>query len=234
MKYHSIAIDGPAASGKSTVAKELAKKLKYIYIDTGAMYRATTYKALSIGTDLSNPYAYSFLDTTEFVFKFGELFMDGVNMSVLNRRKEVSDNVSLVSSHIPVRNKLVRLQQNIAKDCNVVMDGRDIGTVVLKKAVIKIFMMATVEVRARRRFEELQKYGSKITLDELIEDIQRRDDFDSSRDYNPLTQADDAILIDTSEISIEEVTDLIYNKFESKLKGESYNGNWWREKIIHP
>jgi cytidylate kinase len=225
MKYHSIAIDGPAASGKSTVAKELAKKLEYIYIDTGAMYRATTYKALSIGIDLNNPYAFRFLDTTEFVFKFGELFMDGVNMTVLNRRKAVADNVSLVASHIPVRNKLVMLQQNIAKQNNVVMDGRDIGTVVLKDADIKIFMIASVEVRAKRRHTELQKYGSKQTIDELIEDIKRRDDYDSSREYNPLKQANDAILIDTSEHSIEEVTDLIYNKFKSKLKGESYNGN---------
>lgn len=225
MKYHSIAIDGPAASGKSTVAKELAKKLEYIYIDTGAMYRATTYKALSIGIDLNNPYAFRFLDTTEFVFKFGELFMDGVNMTVLNRRKAVADNVSLVASHIPVRNKLVMLQQNIAKQNNVVMDGRDIGTVVLKDADIKIFMIASVEVRAKRRHAELQKYGSKQTIDELIEDIKRRDDYDSSREYNPLKQANDAILIDTSEHSIEEVTDLIYNKFKSKIKGESYNGN---------
>jgi cytidylate kinase len=225
MKYHSIAIDGPAASGKSTVAKELAKKLEYIYIDTGAMYRATTYKALSIGVDLNNPYAFSFLETTEFVFKTGELFMDGVNMTVLNRRKQVADNVSLVASHIPVRNKLVLLQQNIAKKNNVVMDGRDIGTVVLKDADIKFFMIASVEVRANRRYTELQKYGSNQTVDELIEDIKRRDDFDSSRDYNPLKQANDAILIDTSKNSIEEVTDLIYKKFNSKLKGESYHGN---------
>ncbi len=225
MKYHSIAIDGPAASGKSTVAKELAKKLKYIYIDTGAMYRATTYKAISIGIDLNNPYAYSFIDTTEFVFKFGELFMDGVNMTVLNRRKEVADNVSLVASHIPVRNKLVILQQNITKQHNVVMDGRDIGTVVLKDADVKIFMIASVEVRAERRFIELQRYGYNQSLSDLIEDIKRRDDFDSSRDYNPLKQAKDAILIDTSENSIDEVTDMIYNKFMSKLKGESNNGN---------
>ncbi|MBI9009478.1 MAG: (d)CMP kinase [Tenericutes bacterium] len=225
MKYHSIAIDGPAASGKSTVAKELAKKLDYIYIDTGAMYRATTYKALSIGVDLSNPYAYSFLDTTEFVFKFGELFMDGVNMTVLNRRKEVSDNVSLVASHVPVRNKLVMLQQNIAKQNNVVMDGRDIGTVVLKNADVKYFMVASVEVRAERRLEELKKYGTNFTLHELMDDIKRRDDYDSSREYNPLKQANDAILIDTSEISIKEAVALIYNKFKSKLKGESYNGN---------
>ena len=220
MKFHSIAIDGPAGAGKSTVAKVLAKKLNYVYIDTGAMYRATTYKALSLGVDLNNPYAFGFLDNTKFVFKSGELLMDSVNMTVLNRRKEVADNVSLVSSHIPVRNKLVKLQQEIAKINNVVMDGRDIGTVVLQNADLKVFMIASVEVRAKRRYEELKQLGSSQTLAGLIEDIKRRDDFDSTRDYNPLKQADDAIVIDTSEISIDEVTDLLYEKFMSRLKGD--------------
>jgi cytidylate kinase len=220
MKYYSIAIDGPAGAGKSTVAKSLAQKLNYTYIDTGAMYRATTYKALSLGIDLSNPYAFSFLDNTNFIFKNGELYMDSVNMTVLNRRKEVADNVSLVSSHVPVRNKLVKLQQKIAEKTNVVMDGRDIGTVVLTDAILKIFMVASVEVRAKRRYEELQKLGSNQTLQELIEDIQRRDNLDSSRDYNPLKQAEDAILIDTSDISINELTDLLYDKFMSRLEGE--------------
>jgi len=221
MKYHSIAIDGPAGAGKSTVAKSLAKKLNYVYIDTGAMYRATTYKAISLGVDLNNPQAFDFLDQTNFIFKSGELYMDGVNMTVLNRLKEVADNVSLVSSHIPVRNKLVSLQQEIAKENNVVMDGRDIGTVVLKDADLKIFMVASVSVRAKRRFDELSALGSNQTLAELEEDIQRRDDLDSSREYNPLKRADDAILIDTSEISISEVTDLLYDKFMLKIKGDS-------------
>ncbi len=221
MGYFSIAIDGPAASGKSTVAKQLAKKLDYIYIDTGAMYRATTYKAISLGIDLNNPYAFSFLDTTDFVFKSGELYMDDVNMTVLNRRTEVADNVSLVSSHIPVRNKLVTLQQNIAKHNNVVMDGRDIGTVVLPNAMIKVYMVADPRVRARRRQEELKLYGIIQTIDELVEDIKRRDDIDSSRDYNPLKQADDAVLIDTSDLSIDEVVDSIYKEFISKLEGEN-------------
>jgi len=220
MKYRSIAIDGPAGAGKSTVAKNLAKKLNYIYIDTGAMYRATTYKAISLGVDLSNPYAFGFLDYTEYVFKNGDLYMDGVNMTVLNRQKQVADNVSLVSSHIPVRNKLVKLQQEIAKNNNIVMDGRDIGTVVLKQADLKIFMVATVEVRAKRRHDELKALGMNQSLHELIEDIERRDDLDSSRDYNPLRQAEDAILIDTSDISIKEVTDLLYDKFIKKIKGD--------------
>lgn len=220
MKYHSVAIDGPAGAGKSTVAKELAKKLNYIYIDTGAMYRATTYKAISLGIDLNNPYAFGFLEYTEFIFRNGELYMDGLNMTVLNRLKEVADNVSLVSSHVPVRNKLVKLQQEIARKNDVVMDGRDIGTVVLKDADLKIFMVASVEVRAKRRYEELKALGMKQSLAELVEDIQRRDDLDSSREYNPLRQAEDAILIDTSGISIHEVTDLLYDKYKKKLKGD--------------
>lgn len=213
MVYHALAIDGPAGAGKSTVAKTLAERLDYVYIDTGAMYRATTYKALSLEIDISDPEAFNFLDSTDFVFKNGELFMDSVNMTSLNRLKEVSDNVSLVSSHIPVRNKLVKLQQEIAANNNVVMDGRDIGTVVLKNADLKVFLTASVEVRAKRRYSELTKLGNNVDLDELEEDIKRRDLYDSSREYNPLRQADDAIYIDTSDKNIDEVADLLYKKF---------------------
>ena len=213
MIYHALAIDGPAGAGKSTVAKNLAKMLNYTYIDTGAMYRATTYKALSLEVDLENPDAFDFLDSTNFNFLAGELYMDSVNMTSLNRLKEVSDNVSLVSSHIPVRNKLVMLQQEIANENNVVMDGRDIGTVVLKNADLKVFLTASVEVRAKRRYEELIKLGNSISLHDLEEDIKRRDLYDSTRAYNPLKQADDAIYIDTSDKNIDEVSELLYKKF---------------------
>ncbi len=213
MIYHALAIDGPAGAGKSTVAKNLAKMLNYTYIDTGAMYRATTYKALSLEIDLENPDAFDFLDSTNFNFLAGELYMDSVNMTSLNRLKEVSDNVSLVSSHIPVRNKLVMLQQEIANENNVVMDGRDIGTVVLKNADLKVFLTASVEVRAKRRYEELIKLGNSISLHDLEEDIKRRDLYDSTRAYNPLKQADDAIYIDTSDKNIDEVSELLYKKF---------------------
>lgn len=210
---HALAIDGPAGAGKSTVAKNLAKRLGYIYIDTGAMYRATTYKALSLEINLEEPDAFGFLDDTDFEFINGELYMDLVNMTSLNRLKEVSDNVSLVASHIPVRNKLVKLQQEIALNNNVVMDGRDIGTVVLKDADLKVFLTASVEVRAKRRYEELVALGRKVSLNELEKDIVRRDQYDSSRKYNPLKQAADAIYIDTSAKNIDEVTDLLYKKF---------------------
>jgi cytidylate kinase len=210
---HALAIDGPAGAGKSTVAKNLAKRLGYIYIDTGAMYRATTYKALSLEIDLEDPEAFGFLDDTDFEFKKGELYMDSVNMTSLNRLKEVSDNVSLVASHIPVRNKLVKLQQEIALNNNVVMDGRDIGTVVLKEADLKVFLTASPQVRAKRRYEELVALGRKVDIVELEKDIVRRDQYDSSRKYNPLKQAKDAIYIDTSNKNIDEVTDLLYKKF---------------------
>lgn len=213
MSFNALAIDGPAGAGKSTIAKLLAKKLNYIYIDTGAMYRATTYKAISLEVDLADPNSFSFLDDTEFVFKNGELYMDGVNMTSLNRTKEVSDNVSLVASHIPVRNKLVSLQQEIASSNHVVMDGRDIGTVVLIHANLKVFLTATVSIRAKRRYEELVSIGHDTTIEDIEEEIKKRDLYDSNREYNPLKKAKDAIEIDTSDKEIPQVVDLLYNKY---------------------
>lgn len=220
MSYHALAIDGPAGAGKSTIAKLLAGKLNFTYIDTGAMYRATTYKAISLELDLSDPDSFNFLDDTQFIFNNGELYMDGVNMTRLNRSKEVSDQVSLVSSHIPVRNKLVALQQEIANKNDVVMDGRDIGTVVLTHAELKVFLTASVHVRAMRRHEELKNNGRDITVEALEEEIKKRDLYDSSRAYNPLKKAEDAIEIDTSEQTIVQVVDLIYNKYIDIIEGE--------------
>lgn len=213
MSYHALAIDGPAGAGKSTIAKLLAKKLNYTYIDTGAMYRATTHKALNLGIDLNDPQAFGFLNDTDFRFKNGELYMDGQNMTHLNRTKDVSDNVSLVASHIPVRNKLVELQQEIARDNHVVMDGRDIGTVVLTHADLKVFLTASVKVRAKRRYHELKSIGHQTTIEEIEKDIIKRDDYDSSRTYNPLKKAEDAIEIDTSDKDIYQVVDLLYKKY---------------------
>ena len=221
MSYHALAIDGPAGAGKSTIAKLLAKKLNYTYIDTGAMYRATTYKALNLGIDLSDPDSFTFLDDTEFIFVDGELFMDGKNMTKLNRTKEVSDNVSLVASHIPVRNQLVSLQQEIAENNHVVMDGRDIGTVVLTHAQLKVFLTASVKVRAQRRYDEIKRTGRKITIEDIEQEIIKRDEYDSTRLYNPLKKAEDAIEIDTSDKDIIEVVDLLYKKYTKIVnKGE--------------
>lgn len=213
MKHHALAIDGPAGAGKSTVAKMVAKRLGYVYIDTGAMYRATTYKALKLKIDLNDPNAFDFLDETSMEFKNGVLYVDNVDMTEKIRTNQVSNNVSVVASHIPVRNKLVVLQQLIAKDADVVMDGRDIGTIVLPDADLKIYMTASVEERARRRHEENLSIGVESDYDKLIKEIERRDRIDSSRAYNPLKQAQDAIFLDTSELDIHAVADKIHRMF---------------------
>jgi CMP/dCMP kinase len=214
VKYYALAIDGPAGAGKSTVAKMLAARLHYTYIDTGAMYRATTYKALKLKVDITNPDSFQFLEDTQMTFVDGVLFMDGLDVTQKIRTNQVSNNVSIVASHIPVRNKLVEIQQAISHTTNVVMDGRDIGTVVLPHADLKIYMTATVEERARRRHEENLSIGIESNYESLMKEIQRRDKIDSSRAYNPLKQAQDAIYLDTSSLDIEEVADKIYLLFQ--------------------
>ncbi|MBU0997679.1 MAG: (d)CMP kinase [Firmicutes bacterium] len=218
MKYYKLAIDGPAGAGKSSVAKMVARRLHYTYIDTGAMYRAITYKAMKLNLDLADPNQFGFLDETEMKFIDGILYLDGKNITVPIRSNEVNNNVSVVASHVPVRNKLVSLQQMIAKNSNVVMDGRDIGTIVLPDADLKIYMSATVEERARRRHEENRTLGIKSDYQALIEEIKRRDLFDSSRNYNPLRKAEDAVFLDTSKMDINEVADKIYEMFMDILK----------------
>lgn len=213
MKHYALAIDGPAGAGKSTVAKMVAQRLGYTYIDTGAMYRATTYKALKLKIDLNDPTAFSFLDETVMEFKNGILFLDGIDVTQKIRTNQVSNNVSVVASHIPVRNKLVEIQQAIAQSNNVVMDGRDIGTIVLPHADLKIYMTASVEERARRRHEENVSIGIESDYDKLIKEIERRDRIDSSRAYNPLKQAQDAIYLDTSDLDILAVADKIHRMF---------------------
>jgi len=220
MNHHALAIDGPAAAGKATVAKLLAKKLNYTYIDTGAMYRATTYKALKLKVDLNDPEAFAFLDQTMMTFVNGTLFMDGENVSEKIRQHVVSNNVSLVSSHIPVRNKMVALQQRIAEECDVVMDGRDIGTIVLPHADLKIFMTATVEERARRRHEENLATGIESDYQKILKDIEKRDKFDSTRSYNPLRQAEDAIFMDTSNLDIEAVAEKIFKQYNAIINAK--------------
>ncbi len=218
MKQHAIAIDGPAGAGKSTVAKMLAKRLGYVYIDTGAMYRATTYKAMRLKINLENPDDYSFLETTEMKFIDDVLYVDGEEITKKIRTNIVNQNVSLVASHIPVRNELVRLQQAIAAKTNVVMDGRDIGTVVLPHADLKIFMTATVEERARRRHEENIANNIESDYQKIFKDIERRDKIDSTRMYNPLRQAEDAIYLDTSHLDIDTVSEVIYQMFMKIIK----------------
>lgn len=218
MKHHAIAIDGPAGAGKSTVAKMLAKRLGYVYIDTGAMYRATTYKAMRLKINLDNSEDYKFLESTEMKFINDVLYVDGEDITKKIRTNIVNQNVSLVASHIPVRNELVRLQQKIASESDVVMDGRDIGTIVLPQADLKIFMTATVEERARRRHEENLMNNIESDYQKIYKDIERRDRIDSSRAYNPLRQAEDAVYLDTSHLDIETVSEVIYQMFMKIIK----------------
>lgn len=212
MNYIRIAIDGPAASGKSTIAKLVAKEFKYDYIDTGSMYRAITLKALKLGINIEKESEFDFVEHTTFEFKDGHLIMDGVDVSGKIRKHKVSNNVSLVSSYLSVRNSCVRIQQKIAENTNVVMDGRDIGTKVLTDADFKFFLTASIEKRAERRYQDNIKRGLDSDLEILKEKIAQRDHFDSNRKHSPLKPADDAIIIDTSELTIEQVVALITNK----------------------
>lgn len=209
MRGIQIAIDGPAGAGKSSVAKHVAEVLGYKYIDTGAMYRAITLKALNLEVDLNLESSYDFMDQTHFEFGDNYLKMDGEDVTQAIRSAEVTLAVSKVSSMSIVREKLVSLQRDIAKDDKVIMDGRDIGTNVLKDATRKFYLTASIKERAKRRFLEYQKSGINWTLEEIEKDIERRDDYDSNRALHPLKPADDAIIIDTSNLTLNEVTNII-------------------------
>lgn len=212
MKHVQIAIDGPAGAGKSTIAKMIARQLGYTYIDTGAMYRAITLKALRQNIDLTIEDNFNFVKETTFKFVDGALYMDDIDESKNIRTHKVSNNVSLVSSYISVRNECVKIQRVISdKDC-VVMDGRDIGYNVLPNADYKFYLTASIETRAERRYKDNIMRGIKSDLNILKEKIKTRDHFDSTREHSPLKPAEDAIIIDTSELSIEQVVELITNQ----------------------
>ena len=213
-KKLSIAIDGPAAAGKSTVAKIIAKKLSYIYIDTGAMYRALTYKALQQNVDPNDEQAlFSLLMETDITLKNNEagqdVLVDGEVVSNAVRTPEVTKNVSAVAQHKLVREEMVRRQQLLSEQGGVVMDGRDIGTHVMPNAEVKIFMLASVDERAKRRHDENLLKGFESNLEELKQEIAARDKFDSEREVSPLKKADDALELDTTSLTIEEVVDAI-------------------------
>lgn len=210
MRY-SIAIDGPSASGKSTIAKMVAEKLNIEYIDTGSMYRAVTYKALKHNIDpLDTEKIIDLLKTTQIDFINNSIYLDGINVDAEIRENIVSKNVSYIAKIREVREKLVNLQQSMSKTKSVIMDGRDIATVVLPDADYKFFMTASVNERAIRRYNELLDRGeSLISLDSIISDIIKRDDIDSSREIAPLVQSKDSILLDTTDMSIEESVDYI-------------------------
>lgn len=210
----SIAIDGPAGAGKSTIAKEIAKRLGYIYVDTGAMYRAMALYMIRKNikpqeTDkISN--ACNDVDIT-IEYSNGEQLvkLNGENVNALIRSEEVGNMASATATNKDVRIKLVELQRELASKADVIMDGRDIGTYVLPNANVKVFLTASSQVRAKRRYEELTKKGLSCNIEEIEKDIIERDKRDSTREFAPLKQAEDAILVDSSNMSIEEVINTI-------------------------
>lgn len=210
----NIAIDGPAGAGKSSLSRKLAANLGYIYVDTGALYRATGLKFSRLGFDTSlNGDIDAVLKTTVVDLKFvnGEqrVFLDGEDVSDFIRTSEASMMASAVSAIPSVRAFLLDMQRLLAKNNNVVMDGRDIGTVVLPDADVKIFLTADVEERAKRRLLELEEKGQKVSFDEVLADMKQRDYNDSHREIAPLRQAEDAVLADTTKLNLAESLELL-------------------------
>ena len=205
MDSFQVAIDGPAGSGKSTISKQVCNILGFVHIDTGAMYRAVTLEALNRGLDLENPDSYNFLDEITISYENDKIFLNGKSVGREIRSTRVAENVSTVAKMAVVRHKMVELQQKAAATGKVIMDGRDIGYVVLPNDNVKIFLTASVEERAKRRFLENQATGKQETYEEILEAIIARDFKDSNRDLNPLRQASDAILLDTTSMTIDEV-----------------------------
>lgn len=210
----NIAIDGPAGAGKSSIAKRVAKELSFVYVDTGAMYRTMALFFLRNGIDLQQEDEIGkHLDTIQIDLKYenGEqqIYLNGENVSKEIRQEEVGTGASVVAKYMPVREKLVEMQRKLARTTDLIMDGRDIGTVVLPEADVKIYLTASSAVRAERRFRELKEKGLDCDLAQIERDIIARDEQDMNRTISPLRQADDAILLDTSGMNIEEVTAFI-------------------------
>ena len=224
-----IAIDGFSSCGKSTFAKAIAARLGYIFIDTGAMYRAVTLHALREGAiadgKVSEQMVLSLLPHINIAFRFNaergasDVYVNGENVEQQIRSIEVSNAVSSISSIGAVREKLVALQQQMGKERGVVMDGRDIGTVVFPDAELKIYMTADAQVRAERRYNELTAKGDKVTLEEILENVISRDNADMTRAISPLRKADDAIVLDNSYMSVEEQMAWFMERYEAIVKG---------------
>ena len=218
----NIAIDGPAGAGKSTIAKMIASKYSFIYVDTGAMYRTMALFYLRQGTDVTNEGEVSGLcdDITVDIQYIGgkqHLILNGEDVTDFIRTEEVGNTASKISVYKAVREKLVNLQKNIAKTSDVVMDGRDIGTVVLPDARVKIYLTASVETRAKRRYNELVEKGETPDISVIEADIRTRDERDMTREISPLKKADDAVEVDSSAMTIDQVVDAISDIIEDRL-----------------
>ncbi len=228
MRKITIAIDGHSSTGKSTVAKQLADYLGYVYVDSGAMYRAVTLYAMRNGFIDANHFDSRMLidDLKNISLEFrknnlgkDEIFLNGENIEKQIRTMEVSEFVSPIATVLEVRKKLVQQQQSMGKEGGVVMDGRDIGTVVFPKAELKIFMTATAPVRAQRRFRELISKGIEVSYEEVLENVTERDQMDTSRAQSPLKIADDAIIVDNSEMNPEDQFHMILQLAKDRIAG---------------
>lgn len=210
MKKTVIALDGPSGSGKSTVAKIISDKLNILYLDTGAMYRATALKALNLGIDTFDEEGVkTFIDDIDLKIKYVDggqrTYLDGEDVSLKIREPHMSMAASNISSLKPVRIKMVEMQRKIASDISCVLDGRDIGSYVLPNADFKFYITATPEVRAKRRYDELKAKNFDVLEEEILKDIIKRDYNDEHREFSPLKQAEDAVYVDTSDMTVEEV-----------------------------
>lgn len=219
----NIAIDGPAGAGKSTIAKKLAKDLGYVYVDTGAMYRAMAYYFLSQNIDLTNETTINELCpqidiSIEYRDKEQCVILNGENVNGMIRTEEVGNAASVVSAYPKVRTKLVELQQALAAKTDVIMDGRDIGTVVLPNADVKIYLTASARVRAQRRYDELCQKGISCDLEQIEKDIIDRDQRDMNRESSPLKQAEDAVLLDSSALDIDGVVNKMKEIISTRMK----------------
>ena len=222
-KTYSIAIDGPAGAGKSTIARALAKELGYYYVDTGAIYRTVAYFLDLLGVSPKDVDGVSrYIDELTVELDWDEegkqhMFMNGMDVTDEIRTPDISQKASLVSAHAVVREMLLDMQQDVARKHNVIMDGRDIGTVVLPKATVKIFLTAAPEVRAQRRYDELIAKGQKANYNEILKQIQQRDYQDTHREIAPLKMARDSIKLDTSDMPIEGVIEAMKKIVQEKI-----------------
>ncbi|MGE4275774.1 MAG: (d)CMP kinase [Lawsonibacter sp.] len=223
MKHKSIAIDGPAGAGKSTLARQAAKKLGFLYVDTGAIYRTVALKALRVGADAADPaQVVPLLEGLDIHMDYADsgeqrMYLEDEDVSQAIREYQVSGMASRVSAIPEVRAFLLELQRRLAREHDVVMDGRDIGTVVLPDADIKIFLTAAPESRARRRLLEMEQRGQLVDFDTILRDIRQRDEQDRTRPIAPLRRAEDAVLLDTTRLNLEESLQALLSLIKEKI-----------------
>jgi cytidylate kinase len=218
-----IAIDGPAGSGKSTISKKLAEQLDFKYLDSGAMYRAFTWKVISAGYDFDDKEGLCrLLNKTNIKIECSKdgskIFVDGINVTDEIRHPSITKNIHHVSSLEFVRKKMVKLQRDFAKEENIIAEGRDMGTVVFPDADKKIYLDADIKERAARRYSEIKTFSDKNNLNNVIEDLRQRDHRDSTREFAPLKKVDDALYLDTTNLKIEEVVDILIKEIEKNSK----------------